>query len=76
MKLRTEKQQLLEAKESDFERLKKRLKNAEAELKKTHSKQLTVHKQDRLTGKFNLALTNVHGDEMQSGAYVPRPPSR
>ena len=38
-KLGIEKKQLLEAKAQDFERLKKRLKNAEAELKKTHIRQ-------------------------------------
>lgn len=38
-KLRIEKKQLLEAKAQDFERLKKRLKNAENELKKTHVRQ-------------------------------------
>ena len=38
-KLRIEKKQLLEAKSQDFERLKKRLKNAENELKKTHVRQ-------------------------------------
>lgn len=38
-KLRIEKRQLLEAKAQDFERLKKRLKNAEQELKRTHVRQ-------------------------------------
>lgn len=38
-KLRIEKRQLLEAKAQDFERLKKRLRNAEGELKKTHVRQ-------------------------------------
>jgi hypothetical protein len=38
-KLKIEKKALLEAKQQDFIRLKKRLKNAEAELKKTHIRQ-------------------------------------
>jgi hypothetical protein len=38
-KLRTERQHLLEAKAQDFQRLKNRLRNAEAELKRTHVRQ-------------------------------------
>jgi len=76
MKLKIEQRQLLEAKEADFERLKKRLKNAESELKKTHAKQLN-NKHKILPRFSSLALTQVHSDERSlTQTHVPRPPSR
>lgn len=55
-KLRIEKQQLLEAKSQDFERLKKRLKNAETELKKTHVRQALQN--DKKIGPVYSSLNN------------------
>jgi len=58
-KLRTEKKQLLEAKAQDFERLKKRLKNAENELKKTHVRQAL--QADRKLGTVNTTDPGSNG---------------
>lgn len=62
-KLQVEKQCLLEAKAQDFTRLKKRLRNAEAELKKTHIRQ-SLAAQRKLVPQFSSHKPRVksHSD--------------
>jgi len=60
-KLKLEKQALLEAKAQDFTRLKKRLKNAEAELKKAHVRQaLQAEKLAERTERKLVPLLKTH----------------
>lgn len=67
-KLRIEKKQLLEAKAQDFERLKKRLKNAEAELKKTHIRQ-ALQADKKLAPLYSTLSLR---DDMPSGSHTAR----
>lgn len=62
-KLRNEKKSLLEAKAQDFVRLKKRLRNAESELRKTHVRQ-ALEVERKLAPFFSaLQLEDIYGKE-------------